>query len=424
MRESSRERIELRELVINQVKWFSLVLGTFTFLDTFNLQLTEGKYLLVTVYSVVFVCAMSMLFIKRIPTNIRATVLVAMIYVVGLTALIDEGIFGGGPLWLIAFPSVTAALLGKRKAVVAIAISFSTAVINLYISHQPLDYSLNFGLDYISHGLDQSFDILLLAFVTSIPTASLFEKLHFLFVKEKEQSGQLSDAIHQLVEANNELDAFAHTVSHDLRSPIRHIGGFAELAETSLTEDDLEGARTSLIKIKSSAERASRLIEEIMRFSKISSFELNVMDVNLSTMAKKCAQNLKLDPMYQKFEVSVAEGMVLKGDKELISIIINNLLGNAFKFSQMTGHPRVEVGEKKEKEEKVYFVRDNGIGFDNTKVQKLFEPFSRFHSSRQYDGFGVGLATVKKIVDRHGGRIWAEGSEGQGATFYFTLPSI
>ena len=414
-----QKKLELRELVIDQVKWFSLILGCLTFLDTLKIQFDEGKFLLVALYSLIFVAAMSMLFIKQIATPIRVYVLVAAIYAVGLLALLDEGIIGSGPLWLIAFPAVTAALVGKRKAVVAIIISFITGMLYLHFAEPPANFPKEIGLDYFTHGLDQSFDLLLLSFIASIPAAILFDKVNLQLEVEIKQSKQLSDAIHQLVQANNDLDAFAHTVSHDLRSPIRHIDSYVNLAKTAAREGDQETLATSMDRISESAHKASNLIDQILRLSRIGNMELNIQDVDLSSLVEKSFQILKADSRHQATETQVTQSCRIRGDLELIRIAIDNLASNAFKYSHTSEKPKVEFGCHRDGSETVYFIRDNGVGFDPERVARLFEPFTRLHSGPEFEGFGVGLATVKKIIDKHGGRIWAESAEGQGACFYF-----
>lgn len=416
-----RKKLEMKELVLDQVKWFSLVLGSFTFFDTLQLQFAQEKYLLITLYGLIFISSMSMLFIKKIPANIRVTVIVIAIYGVGLLALMDEGIIGSGPLWLIAFPSVTAALLGKWKAVVAVFISFATAVVYLLTSHIPGNFPANMGIDYFTHGLDQAFDLLLLSFITSIPTASLFEKLHANLAQETRQSQDLSDAIQKLLLANNDLDAFTHTVSHDLKAPIRHISGYARLAADALENNDIEEAKESLKRIEDSSRKAGSLIEEIMRLSRLSNQEIKPESFDLSALVEGCFEYLKRDEDYSGIETKVAPGIQMHGDRELIQIAMENLISNAFKFSSKGENPQVDFGVQEIDGASVYYLQDNGVGFDPAKVQQLFEPFSRLHASREYEGFGVGLATVKKIIDKHGGRIWAESAQGKGATFYFSL---
>jgi signal transduction histidine kinase len=416
-----QKKMELRELVIDQVKWFSLILGCLTFFDTIKLQFLEQKYLLVGLYSIIFAAAIAMLFFKWIPTQVRVYVLVLAIYLVGVLALIDEGIIGSGPLWLLAFPAVTAAIVGKWRAVAAIVISFVTAMIYLYFSDVPTDFPADLGIDYITHGLDQAFDLLLLSFVASIPAAILFDKVNLQLVKEQEQSQQLSDAIHQLIDANKDLGAFAHTVSHDLRAPIRHIHSYARLAKKLQESGDMEALGTSLTRISDAAEKSSNLVEQILRFSTLENQELNEDNLELSMIVRSAFATLKSDPRYKRTEVDVAQGCQVEADRDLLTIMVNNLASNAFKYSHTVENPRVEFGHKEIEGQTVFFIKDNGVGFNPEMVSRLFEPFSRLHTSRDFEGFGVGLATVKKVVDKHGGKIWAESAEGQGACFYFSF---
>jgi signal transduction histidine kinase len=224
-----------------------------------------------------------------------------------------------------------------------------------------------------------------------------------------------------LVIANKELEAFSYSVAHDLRAPLRAINGFS----TTLREDygaSLEpGATQCLSRICSAAEKMAQLIDALLSLARVTRAELRRQPVDLSRMATTIAKQLRTDPDGHAVEFDCAEGIEAQGDGPLIRAVLENLIGNAWKFTSKTESARVEFGAEEIAGEQVFFVRDNGAGFDMSYAEKLFAPFQRLHSDRQFAGTGIGLATVQRIVQRHGGRIWAEGTVGRGATFHFTL---
>jgi len=225
----------------------------------------------------------------------------------------------------------------------------------------------------------------------------------------------------QLEAANKELEAFSYSVSHDLRAPLRAIDGFSlAVLEDYQDKIDAEG-RAHLERIRAAAGRMGQLIDDMLQLARIARAEMVRDKVNLSRLAQEIASQLQaLEPKRQTTFV-IQPGLMVEGDRALLRVVLQNLLDNAWKFTGHQLHARIEFGIQKQDSGQVYFVRDNGAGFEMQYANKLFGVFQRLHRQSEFTGTGVGLATVQRIIHRHGGRIWAEGATGHGATFYFVL---
>ena len=227
----------------------------------------------------------------------------------------------------------------------------------------------------------------------------------------------------RLERANKELQAFAYSVSHDLRAPLRAIDGFTQVlldgcAARLLDEESLG----YLQRVHAAAKRMGQLIEDLLSLSRVSFTELASEAVDVTALAQTVVAELREREPQRLAEVRIADSLSVRGDERLLWVAIENLLGNAWKFSAQQAQARIEVGVATEDGQRVFFVRDNGAGFDMAYAHDLFSAFRRLHTSEEFPGTGVGLATVERIIHRHGGRIWAEAAVGQGATFFFTLP--
>ncbi|MEO8845475.1 MAG: ATP-binding protein [Kofleriaceae bacterium] len=222
--------------------------------------------------------------------------------------------------------------------------------------------------------------------------------------------------------ANTELEAFSYSVSHDLRTPLRAIDGFGQM----LLEDEAAhltpAGRDHLKRIRSATQRMGELIDDLLRLARMSRVELRRQPVDLSAIGAEVIGGLRDGQPEREVDVVVQEGVVAMADTRLIRITLENLLGNAWKFTTKTEHARIELGARDDAGRRVYFVRDNGAGFDMKHVDRLFGAFQRLHTEREFPGTGIGLATVKRIVYRHGGQIWVVAEPGKGAEFQFTLP--
>jgi light-regulated signal transduction histidine kinase (bacteriophytochrome) len=225
----------------------------------------------------------------------------------------------------------------------------------------------------------------------------------------------------ELSTANQELEAFAYSVSHDLRAPLRSIGGFSQaVLKRYASQLDAQG-QNYLQRVCAASQRMAELIEDLLTLSRVTRAELRRGPVDLSALVAAVAAELRQGQPERQVEVVIADGLVTTGDARLLQAVLENLLGNAWKFTSKSDPARIEFGHTIVDGQPTYFVRDNGVGFDMGYADKLFGPFQRLHSADEFEGTGIGLATVQRIIRRHGGRVWAEGEVDQGATFYFTL---
>ena len=231
----------------------------------------------------------------------------------------------------------------------------------------------------------------------------------------------LSQANASLEIANKELESFSYSVSHDLRTPLRSIDGFS----LALLEDfgsllPAEG-QDYLQRVRTAAQHMAELIDDLLNLSRVTRATVEPISVNLSTIADNIMQDLRRQQPQREATISIAPDLIVHGDSRLLKIALENLLNNAWKFTSKQTTTMIEFNEMKQNGQRVFFIRDNGVGFDMTYANKLFGAFQRLHSTQDFPGTGVGLATVQRIFLKHGGRIWAESDVGQGATFYFTL---
>lgn len=240
--------------------------------------------------------------------------------------------------------------------------------------------------------------------------------------KQAAQAEVLRSAKEAAEDANAELEAFSYAVAHDLRAPLRALSGFSKI----LIEDHRGGldaeALGCLDRISSAADRMGQMIDALLGLARYASAEPRREIVDLGPIASGVVERLRAHERDRDVELVVADDLTVRGDARLLTVLLENLLGNAWKFTRGQAHPRIEVGKTARSGDAVYWVRDNGAGFDSKEARSLSQPFRRFHSSAEFEGTGIGLATVKRVVRRHGGTVWAEAAVGEGATFFFTLP--
>jgi PAS domain S-box-containing protein len=226
----------------------------------------------------------------------------------------------------------------------------------------------------------------------------------------------------ELKAANKELEAFAYSVSHDLRAPLRGIDGFSQAILEDYGDRLDDTGRDYLHRVRAGSQRMAQLIDDLLKLSRVTRGEMFRVPVNLSEMAQGIAEELRRIGPERRVEFIIAPDMLVEADRQLIGVLLDNLLGNAWKFTGKVSAARIEFGVMAQPDKwPIYFVRDNGAGFDMTYGDKLFGAFQRLHSAFEFPGTGIGLATVQRVINRHGGRIWADGTVDQGATFYFTL---
>jgi PAS domain S-box-containing protein len=241
-------------------------------------------------------------------------------------------------------------------------------------------------------------------------------------IAERKRAGVAVQRARDAAEAaNRELEAFSYSVAHDLRAPLRAIDGFSQvlLEDHGATLD--APARELLQRVRRGAQHMGQLIDGLLGLGRLTRAELRSEPVDLSALALAAAERLRASQRGRVVEFAIGDGIVDSGDRALLGAVLDNLLGNAWKFTRNQARARIEFGSTTEQGRPVYFVRDNGAGFDMAFASKLFGVFQRFHTASEFEGTGIGLATVQRIVQHHGGRVWAEAKVGAGACFYFTL---
>jgi light-regulated signal transduction histidine kinase (bacteriophytochrome) len=223
--------------------------------------------------------------------------------------------------------------------------------------------------------------------------------------------------------ANKELESFSYAVSHDLRSPLRSIHGFSEaLAQSAAAKLSPEETHW-LLKISDAAARMDRLTEDLLRLSRITRSQLKRERVDLALLAREVVHELRQTDTRRDVVFAISDSLETHADPGLMRVALNNLLGNAWKYTGRRQQALISIGQEQRNGQMVFYVRDNGAGFDMSYASKLFAPFQRLHSAREFPGSGVGLACVARVIHKHGGRIWADAKTGEGAAFFFTIPS-
>jgi PAS domain S-box-containing protein len=239
--------------------------------------------------------------------------------------------------------------------------------------------------------------------------------------ERKRQEEELRESSVALAAANRELEAFSYSVSHDLRAPLRGIDGFSQALMEDFHEKLNEDGRDYLNRIRAGTQRMGKLIDDLLTLSRLGRTQIRFSEVDLSELCERVVRELSAQDPKRKAEVTVQPGMKTRADPGLITAVMQNLISNAWKFTSKKERTQIEIGSVVKDDETVYFVKDNGAGFDMKYSDKLFGAFQRLHRTDEFAGTGVGLATVRRVIHRHGGKIWVEAKEGEGATFYFTL---
>ncbi len=239
-----------------------------------------------------------------------------------------------------------------------------------------------------------------------------------LLVSTYEQAIHINE---RLKAVNKELEAFSYSVSHDLRAPLRHVDGFSQaLQEEYAGRLDAHG-QDYLQRIRRAIQRMGELIDDLLRLSRVTQADLRHERIDLSGLARAVAAELRKTQPERRVEFVIAPALTAEGDARLLRVVLENLLGNAWKFTHKRSRARIEFGATRHEGQRAYFVRDDGAGFDMAYAGKLFGAFQRLHDAHEYPGTGIGLATVQRVIHKHGGRVWAEGAVDKGAIFYFTL---
>jgi signal transduction histidine kinase len=226
---------------------------------------------------------------------------------------------------------------------------------------------------------------------------------------------------HELSRVNKELEAYSYSIAHDLRAPLRAVTSFSQILLDDAAEKLDSDQRDSLQRVVNASKHMADLIDDILELSRITRKELQREQIDLSGLVRDILEELRRADPVRKLTATIADGVTVEGDAKLLRVALENLLGNAWKYTAKVEQPSIEFGTTTQEEKTVFSLKDNGVGFDMRYVDKLFHPFQRLHNSQDYEGTGIGLATVQRVVQRHGGQIWASGEPGKGASFYFTL---
>ncbi|MCC7563332.1 MAG: two-component sensor histidine kinase [Methanobacterium sp.] len=262
---------------------------------------------------------------------------------------------------------------------------------------------------------------LLMLIVVIILVAIIAERIEKIR-KLNDLNRQLQKQSEKLEDANQELEAFAYSVSHDLRVPLRAIDGFSRiLVEDYEDKLDEEGIRLLNI-VRENTAKMGHLIDDILLLSRASRQEMLLNEIDMAALARSVYDEFQTDVTDRDVEFTVGDIPNAYGDRAMLGQVFQNLIGNAIKFTRNKNPAIIEVGGEKEGKEIVYYVKDNGAGFDMKYINKLFGLFQRLHSPEEFEGTGVGLSIVQRVIRRHGGSVWGEGAVGEGATIYFTLP--
>lgn len=236
----------------------------------------------------------------------------------------------------------------------------------------------------------------------------------------EQRVAQATEGLHQ---SNRELEAFSYSVSHDLRAPLAAVAGFARALEDRLPGDADSKAQHYLARIQAGAHQMEELIQGLLQLANLAREPMEFTQVDLTALAHETLEWLRLQSPGRALDVRVHPGLEARGDARMLRTVMQNLLGNAWKFTESCKAPVIKVGCQSRDTEVAFYVRDNGVGFDMAHATRLFTPFQRLHTASEFPGTGIGLATVQRVIERHGGRIWAQAAPGQGCTMFFTLPS-
>lgn len=308
-----------------------------------------------------------------------------------------------GSLFLVSF-------WWKNRAWVAPAIILGVAAFILLISSTTGNL---FTEDYFR---------LLMIFLVVIIIAFLFERIEKVKILN-EMNEKLKKRTEKLEDANKELEAFAYSVSHDLRVPLRAIDGFSRIVLEDYEDKlDEEGKRLLNI-IRENTFKMGHLIDDILSLSRAGRQEMNFTKINMEGLTKKVFEEQKMSSNDENIYLDIEAIPPCYGDRALMQQVLSNLIANSFKFTEPKDKRIIKVGARKDKDETVYYVKDNGVGFDMKYKHKLFGLFQRLHGTNEFEGTGVGLSIVQRVIRRHGGTVWGEGELNKGATFYFAIPS-
>ena len=312
--------------------------------------------------------------------------------------------------------------LGPLKAVEE---TFVIAVIRDVSEHRKSEASLKRALDEMEMEVAERTSALSITneeLLTEIEERKQTEEQLEEYRRDLEE--QVTERTAELMEANKELEAFSYSVSHDLRAPLRQMTGFVELLQKQIADHPNDKIHQYLTSMTTASRRMDMLINDLLAFSHIGRKEMQKRKIDLNTIVKEVAGEIQRELKERKIRWEIDDLPDVIGDRALLRLVIVNLLSNAAKFTSTRQQAKIKIACKDEDDKFTCSVTDNGVGFDMKYADRLFGVFQRLHTQEEFEGTGIGLANVHRIITRHGGRVWAEGALGQGATFFFTLPKI
>ena len=359
----------------------------------------------------------------------RAYTMCASLFVVGVWVLMQQGLSSGGELLLCTSCGITTAIIDRRAGQRLLLLSIlAIAGIGWLVTSRILPVSASFPDTsmVMTRWLMGTavFSVLTGALVATLGMMqrSLFDALGELSAYHTELENVVAARTAELHATNEELEAFAHSVSHDLRAPLRAIDGFSTALANEWRERLDERGRGHLQRVRGGVLRMTALIDALLQLSHLSRAPMKVEPVDLSALAAEIGKELQLGDPHRQVEFSITPDLMVRGDKDLLHAVLTNLLDNSWKFTSHHERARIEVGVQNGSGERVFYVRDDGAGFDMNYVKKMFDAFQRLHGVDEFEGTGIGLPLVQRVIRRHGGRVWAEGEVEKGAVVYFTLP--
>jgi two-component system, sensor histidine kinase and response regulator len=280
---------------------------------------------------------------------------------------------------------------------------------------------LHFGgsAHFITAEKQQMLDLLISTYEDAVRINQELESKRLELASERDA---LAERTRQLAAANRDLESFSYAVSHDLRAPLRHISGLAGIVMEDHGSELSAEVKSHLERIQDRVLKMGRMIDDLLNLSRLDRSEIQMQTISLPSLVEEVVQELKADAAGRQIEWKIAPLPSVRGDPGLVRQVFANLLSNAVKYTRPREHTIIEIGTTTSREHQMLYVRDNGVGFDPKHASRLFVPFQRLHSEKEFEGVGVGLATVQRIVRKHGGEVSTEAEVGKGATFYFSLP--
>jgi signal transduction histidine kinase len=450
--------VQWRAAFLDTILRYSLFFGLLVGLPSVGFAVRDGMWLVVALDCVVLGILMLVWCQRAWPYRVRAWCLVGMVYVLGVGLLFKVGPVS--QIYLMACPLLVSLLLGLRWSIVALVVNVLTLLSVGYLAdgdlllpgfdHMPLlkwsIITLNFG--FVDAMITVACALMLRRLEASVQrqtAVTLSLRAERQSLRDANQQLQLQTEVRrhaqeevrllnnvleervrqrtaQLEAANRELEAFSYTVSHDLRSPLRSIHGFSRLLASELGSGVAEPVRHSLERLQANAAHMSELIEALLGLARLSRTPMRWQTVDLAAIAREVVVDCRERDPERAIRLIIPQHLPVQGDAALLRVVLDNLLGNAWKFSSRKALSEIELGSSMQPGgAPCYFVRDNGAGFDMSRAAKLFGTFERLHSAADFAGTGIGLATVQRIVERHGGRVWAHSAIDEGASFYFSL---